>query len=562
MEASDRVANLRGKIWKVIEFVNENKIFVHSDVLEVYLKNGEKRQLPLVATLCVLNALVPKGAMLLVGGYGGGKTTLVKVLGRLLTGDSIEAIEEAIIRAHPEITEEKMVGRLHVAKLLRDGKEEIVWRRFVESFWKIIDEINRLPPNAQDIIFSLLSEGVVKYFDEVYRVDNYVLYATINPRDVGTFPLGLPFLDRFGLAVPIVSPKFDEILNLTEVPDTKLFPPNDYNVPALLSKNELMVLWHVISRIPVSNDAQLFISILTKSLSLCVRVPKETGAFLQIGKSICEGCHFNTRESVCNRVLTFVSVRASQDLVRYSKALAWLLGLDEVTLEIVASIAPYVLWHRLTFESEYLEKFHGNVFEATREVVETVLKNFVARLPLYKGFEKILLGDIDISTINALKESSDSDLVVAMDLYPTARVVVNSDYPVMIKELIDAIEEGSETRIKEVLSKARNLPYPLMKRFMHVYEKLIRKNHRTIEITYGRWREIIEPVAYVLSEYVNFPKRYDILISPGLVSITGNGLLVNIHITGTEDWCPVYIDIYGLSNVVEIHEKLRKALIS
>jgi MoxR-like ATPase len=69
------------------------------------------------------------------------------------------------------------------------GEEEVVWRQFVTNFWKIIDEVNRLTPYAQDILMSLLAEGTVKYYDSILNIDKYTLYATINPQDVGTFEM-------------------------------------------------------------------------------------------------------------------------------------------------------------------------------------------------------------------------------------------------------------------------------------------------------------------------------------------------------------------------------------
>ena len=69
------------------------------------------------------------------------------------------------------------------------GEEEVVWRQFVTNFWKIIDEVNRLTPYAQNILMSLLAEGTVKYYDSILNIDKYTLYATINPQDVGTFEM-------------------------------------------------------------------------------------------------------------------------------------------------------------------------------------------------------------------------------------------------------------------------------------------------------------------------------------------------------------------------------------
>ncbi|MCK4238713.1 MAG: AAA family ATPase, partial [Candidatus Lokiarchaeota archaeon] len=196
---------LRKKIWKIINLLEANQLFVHSRKIEISFtpegkKKVEKRNLPEILTICMLNAIAPNSAMLLIGGHGGGKTSICKLLGRMVTGKSLKEIEASIVRGHPQLTEEKLIGTLKLGELMQ-GKEIVSWRRFVIDFWKIIDEVNRLSPYAQDILLSLLAEGQVKYFDEVQNISKFSLYATINPQDVGTFELSEPFLDRFGISV-------------------------------------------------------------------------------------------------------------------------------------------------------------------------------------------------------------------------------------------------------------------------------------------------------------------------------------------------------------------------
>lgn len=187
----DEKNDLRLKVWRVINLIQANQLFVHSQNINVAYtpeekKKAEIKSLPQILTISILNALVPNSAMLLIGGHGGGKTSLVKLLGRMITGNSLGDIESSIIRGHPQLTEEKLIGTLRLGELMQ-GREEVVWRKFVTDFWKIIDEVNRLTPYAQDILLSLLAEGKVKYFDEVLDVNKFCLYATINPQDVGTF---------------------------------------------------------------------------------------------------------------------------------------------------------------------------------------------------------------------------------------------------------------------------------------------------------------------------------------------------------------------------------------
>ena len=270
--------NIRERIWNAIEFVQRSDFFINDEPLEITTSKGTL-YVPKVTTLCVINALVARGAALLRGGYGGGKTTLVKILRRMLTGMSLREIENSMLHANPELTEEKIFARLHLGKLIQAGEEVVLWRSFSRSFWKIVDEVNRLSPSAQDALLSLIGEGRAKYFSHTYECRDFVLFATLNPRDVGTFELGLPFLDRFGICIPVLYPTFDEYVEISEAKDKYLYEETDETIPVFLSKKDLIIAWFLVSRIPLDDDAQLFISSLAKDISLCARAQKELGVF-------------------------------------------------------------------------------------------------------------------------------------------------------------------------------------------------------------------------------------------------------------------------------------------
>jgi len=96
---------LRKKVWKIINLIQANQLFVHSKNLEIKYYNEDKnkpktKKLPEILSLCVLNALVPNSAMLLIGGHGGGKSSIVQFLGRMFTSMSLVDIQSSIVRGH------------------------------------------------------------------------------------------------------------------------------------------------------------------------------------------------------------------------------------------------------------------------------------------------------------------------------------------------------------------------------------------------------------------------------------------------------------------------------
>jgi MoxR-like ATPase len=149
------------KIVQALDKLRTNNYYVHNDLfdgLSFETPDLHKRKVYLVETLATINALVENGTMLLYGGHGGGKTTLAKYLGQIFCHFSADDIEDCFLRCHPQLTEEKILGSLDIAQLtgnrkLTDEKHiDVHWSKFIESPWKIIDELNRLSPYAQNIL--------------------------------------------------------------------------------------------------------------------------------------------------------------------------------------------------------------------------------------------------------------------------------------------------------------------------------------------------------------------------------------------------------------------------
>ncbi len=468
----------RNKVWFIINTIQANQLFVHSANLKVRyseeemlfkdkkeLKTKKKsskkkkkklitKNLPEILTVCVLNTLIPNSAMLLVGGHGGGKTSIVKYLGRMFTGMTLDEAEECIIRGHPQLTEEKIIATLNIKKLMKDGEEEVIWRTFSSNFWKIIDEVNRCSPYTQNILLSLLAEGKIKYYDSVLNVSKYCLFGTLNPNDVGTFEMSAPFLDRFGISVPISMPKSQDLAVILESQDEKLGGYDELiQVPQVLSEEQLLSIWYEVSTVPCSKEAENFIHAIIRDYTLCERLDKGNSDYLKPSTGLCSGCHFNVPNKVpCSNSDSILSVRVAKDLLRYSRALTWLLGLKEVSVNIVLTIAPYVISHRVIYLERALNKdpYWGSKYQFTENILKMVLKRFQNRIEAYDIIGKFRKGKGNETEKEKLKLMARNDLIVRIDLLPLAESLSVPEYVEIVNEINESTQQKNITKISNL----------------------------------------------------------------------------------------------------------------
>lgn len=444
-------------IVQALDRLRINNLYVHNEELPGASFKSEKlkgRKVYLVETLAVINALVERGTMMLFGGHGGGKTTLSKYLGQIFCQLSKEEIEDCILRGHPQLTEEKILGSLDFAQMLGkkdlvNGKIDVNWNRFVTSRWKIIDEINRLSPYAQNILLSLLAEGSVKYHDQSKIVPPFTLYATLNPKDNANTELSLPFRDRFAIALPITMPDYDSFSTIGKRDKSV----RNVNLENYLTSFELADVQDQIKSIPYTDEAELFINYIIASYRLCQRVSKESNDTITVDKNLCENCHMNAAEKVCCKIKQPLSVRVKEDLYRYGKALAWFLGEKQVTISHILTLAPYMIWHRSVMSKRFIaslterwkdlnlakqtSNYITNIdLDGTREIIHKIKKEFDGVKHLLFKFEDVKTGklsEVDFAEfITETQNPSYNSLIINAEIFP----IITGKYKPVYDEII------------------------------------------------------------------------------------------------------------------------------
>ena len=475
------MANSNLDLVKALDKIRFGNLYVHNDELpgaSFTTSQIQSRKVYLVESLAVINALVDRGTMLLFGGHGGGKTTLAKYLGQVFYQLTKEEIEDCILRGHPQLTEEKILGSLDIAQLTRakelnsEQKVDVIWNTFVDSPWKIIDELNRLSPYAQNILLSLLAESSVKYHNESKRLPNFTLFATMNPKDEGNFIMSLPFLDRFSLALPITMPDYESLSTIGKKDKSS----KQDDISTYLKNFDLKSVQDEVRELKYSDDAEMFINMIISSYRLCERISKESNENITVEKGLCDGCHFNAPEKVCNKIIHPLSVRVKEDLYRYGKALAWFLGESEVKVKHIKTLAPFIIWHRSSLSKKYKtelskKRFEESIFslnielESTKEIVDKIENEFNGLLPYLIKFDKVKKGKLNQiefgEFINDIKQPDKNFLITKKEIVPILEKEYSSVYSEIIKYNTDIERENNLDELNSLkieLSKRYDIP--------------------------------------------------------------------------------------------------------
>ncbi|HSG13809.1 MAG TPA: MoxR family ATPase [Gaiellaceae bacterium] len=260
--------------------------------------------------LLLVGALA-RGHVLLEGPPGSAKTLIARATAHML-GASFKRIQFT-----PDTTPDELTG----VNVVRAG-ERVFLPGAVFANVVLADEINRTPPRTQAALLEAMQERQVTVDGRSHVLpDPHLVIATQNPyehRDM--FELPESQLDRFLFKIELDYADAESEYEMLDLPHKGVAPDMLGEVRPLLGVVGL-------DRAREELDA--------------THLPEEIGRYMvSIGRA--------TRDMV--GVELGVSSRGLIHLAGASRASARLSGRDEVTVEDVREMAPYVLRHRLILE--------------------------------------------------------------------------------------------------------------------------------------------------------------------------------------------------------------------
>lgn len=279
----------------------------------------------------VLICLLARGHLLIEDVPGVGKTTLVKALAKSLD------LSYKRVQFTPDLMPSDIIG----VSIYDKNTGTFSFKKgpiFNQIF--LADEINRTSPKTQSSLLQAMEEGEVSTEESHFILEKpFMVLATQNPLEYqGTFPLPEAQLDRFlmrlSLGYPDKSYEIEILKNYQSIKDLN-------QIKAVVSKDDILDMQNEVDNIFVHNDI----------LEYIVNIVDLTRNYenLQLG----------------------ASPRAAIDLLKATKAKAYVEGRDYVIPDDVKNMAIPVLSHRLILSPEArIEK--KNINEILFDVLNSI----------------------------------------------------------------------------------------------------------------------------------------------------------------------------------------------
>ncbi len=286
----------------------------------------------------LLIGLFTNGHVLLEGVPGLAKTLTVNTLAQVLHLDFQR------IQFTPDLLPADLIGTMIYNQ--GQGKFEVK-KGPVFANMILADEVNRSPAKVQSALLEAMQEKQVTIGDTTFKLDKpFLVLATQNPvEQEGTYPLPEAQVDRFMLKVFIDYPDKASELEVMRRMSNMTFSAQ---IRQILTKDDIFTIRDAINGVRMSEALEAYII----ELVFATRRPADYGLkdeqqYIQFG----------------------ASPRASINLHRAAKAVAFFEGRDYVLPEDIKEIAYDVFNHRILLN--YEAEADGIT---TRQIIESILQ--------------------------------------------------------------------------------------------------------------------------------------------------------------------------------------------
>jgi MoxR-like ATPase len=299
-------------------------------------------------------ALFARGHVLLEGGVGVGKTTVLRAFSRAI-GGGFGRVEGTIDMMPGDLIYHTYVDaqgrpRIDPGPLLRHGEN-------LTTFF--FNEINRARPQVQSLLLRAMAERSVSAFDREYHFPHMTVFADRNKVErEETFELASAARDRFLFELNMPTPSDPEVRRAL------VFDPVFHDVDALLERvTPGVIRWAELNDIGASIQRNVSASVTIERYVLDIWRATENPQEFDIAL---DGVDME------RLILVGASPRGMSALLRAARVVAWLAGRSHLVPEDIHAVLLPALGHRVFFTP---------IYELRRqELAEALMAQIMARV--------------------------------------------------------------------------------------------------------------------------------------------------------------------------------------
>ena len=299
-------------------------------------------------------AIFARGHVLLEGGVGVGKTTLLQSITRGI-GGAYERIEGTVDLMPNDLVYHTFLGpdgrpQINEGPLLRAGENLSVF---------FFNEINRARPQVHALMLRVMAERHLHAFKREYRMPHMLVFADRNQVEKNeTFEIPSAARDRFMMEIPIDIPS-DRDLRKSLIFDVKFQHAED-----LTKQVEANIL-----QFDQLNDFSRTVQDYIQSSPTIEEYALDLWEATQSPEKF--GIRMDSVET--NRLIhTGASPRGMGMLLKAARVHAWLMNRDSLYPEDIHAVFHEIVAHRLVFNSMYEMRRTVLARELTSHILETV----------------------------------------------------------------------------------------------------------------------------------------------------------------------------------------------
>jgi MoxR-like ATPase len=299
-------------------------------------------------------AIFARGHVLLEGGVGVGKTTLLQSIARAI-GGAYERIEGTVDLMPNDLVYHTFLGpdgrpQIDEGPLLRAGENLSVF---------FFNEINRARPQVHALMLRVMAERNLHAFKKEYRLPHMVVFADRNQVEKNeTFEIPSAARDRFMMEIPINIPE-DRVLRKSLMFDTKFQHAENLTKQVQANVLQFDQLNHFSDSLQAHIKSSDMIEEYALDLWEATQDPAKFGIKLD-------------SVDVHRLIQAGASPRGMGMLLKAARVHAWLMDRDNLYPEDIHAVFHEIIAHRLVFNSMYENRRTALARELTSQILRTV----------------------------------------------------------------------------------------------------------------------------------------------------------------------------------------------